>query len=101
MKVVLFVCSIVVIFVIVDEFGDGVIVILCDVLSFESFVFVVEVVKVDFGFIDVFIGNVGMIELMMLFVEIDLVVWGYIIDVNLKGVYYGMWVVLLDMVVCG
>lgn len=100
-KVALLARSTAAISAIADELGDGAIAISCDVSSFESLVSAVEAVKADFGPIDVFVGNAGMIEPMMPLAETDPVAWGQTIDVNLKGVYYGMRAVLPDMVARG
>lgn len=86
--------------VIVDlmvELGKKVLVIFCDVSWYWEVEIVVKVCVLVFGSIDVLVNNVGVIELILYLFEVDFEVWGYVIDVNLKGVFYGMWVVMFVM----
>ena len=43
-----------------------------------------------FGSLDVLIGNAGVIEPVSHLAEVDPDAWGHVIDINLKGVFYGM-----------
>ena len=50
-----------------------------------------------FGGLDVLIGNAGVIEPIAHLAEADPDDWGHVIDINLKGVFYGMRAALPEM----
>lgn len=50
-----------------------------------------------FGSLDILIGNAGVIEPVAMLSESDPEAWGHAIDINLKGVYYGMRVAMPHM----
>lgn len=50
-----------------------------------------------FGGFDILVNNVGVIEFIDWIEVLDLEVWGKVIDINVKGVYYGFCVVVLYM----
>ena len=54
-----------------------------------------------FGRIDVLVNNAGMIEPVALIEDADPAAWSHVIDVNLKGVFYGMSAALPAMLTQG
>ncbi len=61
-----------------------------DVSSYKAVEAAVQKTKASFGCLDVLIGNAGVIEPISLLAESDPDDWGRAIDINLKGVYFGM-----------
>ncbi|MGC3937831.1 SDR family oxidoreductase [Roseobacter sp. EG26] len=72
------------------EIGDKAIAIPCNVSSFREVSAAVETTVNAFGGLDVLINNAGIIEPISHLSEADTEAWGDVIDVNLKGVFYGM-----------
>ncbi len=73
-----------------DELGKQAIAIACDVSRFSDVEAAVATCIEAFGGLDVLIGNAGMIEPITPLSKADPEVWEQVIDVNLKGVFYGM-----------
>ena len=70
--------------------GDNAIALACDVSDFAQ----VEQVVADcidrFGALDVLVGNAGVIDPIFHISNADVTAWSEAIDINLKGVFYGM-----------
>lgn len=69
----------------------------CDVARYDDNVALVERTEQEFGPVDALIANAGVIEPMHLLAESDPNEWSRLIDINLKGVYYGTRAVLPGM----
>lgn len=85
----------------VTELGDAAVAIPCDIRSYEEVEGAVYRTTAAFGGVDVLVGNAGAIEPIARMDEADPDDWGHVIDVNLKGVFYGMRAVLSQMVAAG
>ncbi|WP_299553546.1 SDR family oxidoreductase [uncultured Tateyamaria sp.] len=72
------------------EIGPKAIALPCDVSSFSAIEGVVRKAVDHFGGLDVLIGNAGVIEPISHLSDADPDAWGHVIDINLKGVFYGM-----------
>lgn len=73
----------------------------CDVSRFAGVERVVRWAMDAFGQIDVLINNAGMIEPIASLAEVDPEAWSTAVDVNLKGVFYGMRAALPHMTTGG
>ncbi len=76
------------------EIGPQALAVACDVSDWQAVQDAVAAVLARFGRIDVWIGNAGVIDPIARLAEADVAAWGAAIDVNLKGVFYGMRAVL-------
>lgn len=74
----------------VDEIGPSAIAISGDVSRYEDMVAAVAACVAQFGGLDVLINNAGMVEPIAHLAKADPGDWGHVIDINLKGVFYGM-----------
>ncbi len=72
------------------DIGEHASAIACDVSRYSHVKAAVDHAIGRFGKLDVLIGNAGVIEPVSLLAESDPEAWGHAIDINLKGVYYGM-----------
>lgn len=72
------------------EIGQQAIAIPCNVASNREVSAAVETTVDTFGGLDVLINNAGVIEPISHLTTSDVDAWGDVIDINLKGVYYGM-----------
>lgn len=72
------------------EIGNDALALPCDVANWASVDGAVQAVMVRFGRVDVWIGNAGIIEPIAHLAEADPEEWSRAVDVNLKGVFYGM-----------
>ncbi|SFS20154.1 SDR family oxidoreductase [Yoonia litorea] len=86
---------------IAGEIGQSAIAIPCDVSSHIEVHAAVEKTIQTFGSLDVLINNAGVVTAMGPMQDADLEDWGKTIDINLKGVMYGMHAVLPDMIAQG
>lgn len=73
-----------------DALGDNVIALSCDVSDFAQVEQAVADCVDRFGGLDVLIGNAGVIDPIFHISNADVAAWGQAIDINLKGVFYGM-----------
>ena len=80
-----------------DELGEKAVALACDVARFGDVNAAVKAAVDKTGRLDVVINNAGLIEPVSRMSESDPEAWGEVIDVNLKGVYYGMRAALLIM----
>ena len=72
-----------------------------DAARFEDVSSAVRLAEDHFGGLDILVGNAGMIDPIAHLTETDPEDWGRVIDVNLKGVYYGMRAAIPGMVARG
>ncbi len=78
--------------------GDGALAIPCDVGSYDDVAHAIQTAEDAFGPVEVLINNAGLIEPVSHLATSDPAAWSTVIDVNLKGVYYGMRAVLPGMI---
>ena len=83
------------------DIGENALALTCDVASYDEVENTLIKASAAFGGVDVLIGNAGAIEPIARMDEADPDAWGQVIDVNLKGVFYGMRAVLPQMVANG
>ena len=83
---------------IAGEIGDRALAVPCDVSDFAAVEAAVAKAAEAFGPIDILINNAGAIEPIAHLSVSDPEAWGHVIDINLKGVYYGMRAVLPGMI---
>lgn len=62
----------------------------CDVSDYKAVSAAVSETVEQFGGLDVLIGNAGVIEPIVHLADADPEAWSRVIDINLKGVFYGM-----------
>ncbi len=72
------------------EIGDRALALACDISDFDAVQGAVTQLVDRFGGLDVLIGNAGVIEPISRLAEADPAGWDAAIDINLKGVFYGM-----------
>ncbi len=84
---------------IADEIGGEALA--CDVSDYAQVKAVVDHATTTFGGVDVLINNAGLIDPIARLDESDPAAWGHVVDVNLKGVYYGYHAVLPGMLAQG
>lgn len=75
---------------IADAIGDRALAVTCDVSQWDDVKAVMDAAVARFGTVDVLINNAGVIEPIGPMIDSNPAEWGHVIDVNLKGVYYGM-----------
>ena len=78
--------------------GDNALAFPCDVSDFASLESAIRQVEVAFGPTDVLINNAGAVEPISHLADADPEAWGKVIDINLKGVFYGMRAVMPSMI---
>lgn len=83
------------------EIGENAIAIPCDVSRAWEVEQAVAATVQAFGRLDVFVGNAGMLGPMVPLFEADVEDWSRTIDVNLKGVWYGMRAAIPQMLAQG
>ncbi|WP_204112745.1 SDR family oxidoreductase [Shimia biformata] len=75
---------------IAGEIGENALAIACDVSDAEAVEAAMVATEAKFGGIDILINNAGLIEPISHLASSDPEGWGKVIDINVKGVYYGM-----------
>jgi NAD(P)-dependent dehydrogenase (short-subunit alcohol dehydrogenase family) len=83
------------------EIGASALAVPCDVADYAQVEAAVQATVNAFGGLDVLIGNAGVIEPIAPMEKADPAAWGKVIDINLKGVFYGMRAALPVMVAAG
>jgi len=73
-----------------SEIGEQARAIPCDVSNYDDIAVAVDTAVTTFGGLDIVINNAGVIEPISHLAKSDPAEWGRVIDINLKGVYYGM-----------
>lgn len=81
--------------------GDRALAVRCDVSKWEDVKSAVDAAVARFGNVDVLINNAGVIEPIGPLIDSNPAEWGHVIDVNLKGVYYGIRAVMPIMAAQG
>ena len=84
-----------------DEIGAQAIALPCDVSNYAAVAEAVHATVDHFGSLDVLIGNAGAIEPISHLATADPDDWSHVIDINLKGVFYGMRAALPVMLEAG
>ena len=72
------------------EIGAAALAIPCDVSRFWEVEAAVSATVQTFGSLDVLVNNAGIIDPIAHMAEVDPDEWGKVIDINLKGTFYGM-----------
>ena len=80
-----------------DEIGAKAIALPCDVSSYDAVAGAVAQTLAAFGRLDVLINNAGVVEPISHLTSADPEGWGQVIDINLKGVFYGIRAALPEM----
>ncbi len=62
----------------------------CDVSSYSDVAAAIERCKSAFGSVDILVNNAGLIEPIARLGDSDPEEWAHVVDVNYKGVYYGL-----------
>lgn len=75
---------------IAGEIGAQASAVACDVSKYDDVKAAVDHAVERFGGLDILVGNAGVVEPISLMARSDPESWGQTIDINLKGVYYGM-----------
>ena len=83
------------------ELGDGAISVTADVGDWASMTAAVAQTETALGSIDIAINNAGVVEPISHLASADPDDWGAVIDINLKGVFYGMRATVPGMIARG
>lgn len=83
---------------IAKRIGPAAMAVPCDVASWDQVKNAVNAAEAAFGPADILINNAGVVQPIAHLASSDPASWGQAIDVNLKGVYYGMRAVLPGMI---
>lgn len=86
---------------IAQEIGENAVAVACDVSDPKDVNDAFEAVRKAFGDIDVLINNAGVIDPIGPLAEADISEWTKLIDINVKGVMYGMRMALPPMIARG
>ncbi len=86
---------------IAGEIGDQALAIPCDISRHTEIEAAIAATARTFGGLDVLIGNAGVIDPIGHLAETDIDAWSRTIDINLKGVYYGMRAAMPGMIAQG
>ena len=78
--------------------GEAALAVSCDVSNYDDVARAIQAAEEAFGPVEVLINNAGAVEPVSHMATSDPATWGKVIDINLKGVYYGMRAVLPGMV---
>ena len=78
--------------------GESALALSCDVSNYDDVARAIQAAEDAFGPVEVLINNAGVVEPVSHLATSDPAAWGKVIDINLKGVYYGMRAVLPGMI---
>jgi NAD(P)-dependent dehydrogenase (short-subunit alcohol dehydrogenase family) len=74
----------------ITQAGGKAIAIQCDVSSFQDVSETISQCVTSLGALDILVNNAGLIDPISRLADSDPVEWAHVVDVNYKGVYYGM-----------
>eukprot|EP00903_Cladosiphon_okamuranus_P000918 g916.t1 len=74
----------------INETGGDAAAVTCDVAAYADVAKAVQAAVDTFGSIDILVNNAGAIEPIARIEDSDPEAWGKVIDINVKGVYYGL-----------
>lgn len=80
------------------DIGSRALAIPCDVSRHSEVEAAVNATAAAFGGLDVLVGNAGVVDPIGNLADTDPEAWGRLIDINVKGVYYGMRAVMPGMI---
>lgn len=83
------------------DIGDRAIAITCDVSNYDQVKAAVTQTIATFGQLDVLINNAGIVDPIGHLQDTDPAAWGKLIDINLKGVMYGLHAAMPGMIAQG
>lgn len=83
------------------EIGERAVAIPCDTARYWQMSQAVDMCTQTFGSVDVLVNNAGVVEPISRLADADPDAWGEVIDINLKGVFYGMRAALPGMLQAG
>ncbi|MEM8538209.1 MAG: SDR family oxidoreductase [Pseudomonadota bacterium] len=83
------------------EIGEKALAIPCDVSRYSDVASAISATAQTFGGLDVLINNAGVLDPICHLEESDIAVWDRTIDINLKGVMYGMHAAMPGMIAQG
>ena len=86
---------------IAGDIGQKALAIPCDVSRHAEVEAAVNAAASTFGGLDILVGNAGVVDPIGNLADTDPDAWGRAIDINLKGVYYGMRAVMPGMIAQG
>ncbi len=86
---------------IAERIGDKALAFPSDISDYASVEAAVRAAEDRFGRVDILINNAGVIEPVSHLATADPAEWGTVIDINLKGVFYGMRAVMPGMIARG
>ncbi|MEM9844339.1 MAG: SDR family NAD(P)-dependent oxidoreductase [Pseudomonadota bacterium] len=86
---------------IADRIGSKAMAVACDVSDFTSMESAISSIEKHFGPTEVLINNAGAIEPVSHLATAEPDAWSHVIDINLKGVFYGMRAVMPGMMARG
>jgi len=70
--------------------GGRAIAVVCDVTRFQDVADAIERCKDEFGSVDILVNNAGTIDPISRLGDSEPEAWGQVVDINFKGVYYGL-----------
>lgn len=73
-----------------SDIGERALAVTCDVSKYEDVALAVSKAVETFGSLDILINNAGVIDPIAMLADSDPESWGKVIDINVKGVYYGI-----------
>lgn len=74
----------------IQQQGGQALAVRCDVSSYRDVQALVDLTLEHYGCLDVLVNNAGLIEPVALLADSDPEQWSRVIDINYKGVYYGL-----------
>lgn len=83
------------------EIGDKAIALTCDVSNADEVHGAVDATIAKFGQLDVLVNNAGVVDPIGHLQDTDPAAWGQVIDINLKGVMYGLHAAMPGMIAQG
>lgn len=86
---------------IAKEIGEKAIAIPCDVSDYTAVKAAIDQTIAQFGSLDVLVNNAGMVDPIGHLQDTDPTIWSQTIDINLKGVMYGMHAAMPAMIAQG